>query len=140
MERQTLYSDKYLDVYYNQDLRLIEYYWKEATEDMTEAEYRMILLDLTDEVDEKVKSGAWMLDSFLLDNQNFLFVMSPKLQEWHTRKITSVATTWGAKKVAIVMSEEFASQMSIEQTMEEDKKANSLTRYFDNMEEAKEWL
>ena len=38
------------------------------------------------------------------------------------------------------MSEEFVSQMSIEQAMEENDDASILTQYFSDIEEAKEWL
>ena len=40
----------------------------------------------------------------------------------------------------VIMSEELFSQMSIEQTIEENRDINLLTRYFDNLAEAKEWL
>ena len=136
MERHLLHSDKYLDIYYDQGSRFIEYYWKKATEDMTEAEYRMLIMDILDMVDEK----GWRPAYYLLDNRDFLFTLSPKLQEWQKKYPAKKSIELGVKKAAMVMSENFVSQFSIEQTFEDDKEVNALTQYFSDIEEAKEWL
>jgi hypothetical protein len=39
-----------------------------------------------------------------------------------------------------VISQEMIAQLSIEQTMEEHEGVKFITRYFDNKEEAKEWI
>lgn len=128
----TLHSDKYLDVFYESNQKLIEFYWKKATEEMTEAEYRMVMSDLVDEVSDNIGS----LKQLLLDNRDFLFVMSPKLQKWQARKVFKKVTEFGVKKCAIIMSHDFVAQFSIEQTIEEDERTHMITRYFDSVDDS----
>lgn len=136
MEKQTLHSDKYLDVYYSPDLRLIEYYWKKATEEMSEAEYRMVIWDMLDIVEGK----GWRPEYYLLDNRDFLFTMFPKLQEWQVKYPMERSIKLGAKKAAVIMSEDFVSQVSIEQTFEEGEEGRFILKYFSSTEAGKEWL
>ncbi len=140
MSKFHLHSDKYLDAIYDKRLNLVEFYWKPATIDMTEAEYRMIVTDVVDEVIDNVQSGFWKVPNWLLDNRNFLFIISPKLQEWQAKKIFRPLVRIGCKKSALVMSEDVVSQFSIEQTVQEHDQANLVMHYFFDLHQANVWL
>lgn len=81
---------------------------------------------------------------FFLDNRLNFFVISPELQQWHAKNIsTQIAKTLPNPellKVAIVVSEDFISQLSIEQTLEEHATTGEISRYFEDECEAREWL
>ncbi|WP_299457699.1 hypothetical protein [uncultured Microscilla sp.] len=140
MQIHTIYSDQYMDTYYNDDLQLIEIYWKDTTENMTEAEYRMLLLDTLDNLEKGIEENSWKCSKILADNRSFLFTMSPRLQEWQAKYVFAKLLGLGLQKSAIIMSQEFISQFSIEQTLEENTNINENNRYFDNIQEAKDWL
>lgn len=140
MEIKTIYSDEYVDTYYNGHLQLIENHWKKSTEHLTEAEYRMLTLDTLDVLEKSIQENGWVFNRILADNRNFLFTMPPKLQEWQAKHVFAKLLELGLKKTAIIMSQEFISQYSIEQTFEESPELNESTRYFDNIKEAKDWL
>ncbi len=136
MEKQTLYSDKYLGAFYDQDLNLIEHYWKKDSEYITEAEYQTIHTNVV----ATILDNGWKGKKALLDNRDFLFTISPELQTWQAENIFPKAIANGLEKVAIIMSEELFSQMSIEQTIEEHEEIETITCYFDSISKAKEWL
>jgi len=79
------------------------------------------------------------LSSFLLDTTDFDFTISPTTQTWVAENILPKLSTFGMKKVAFLVSTDFITQMSIEQTMEE-KVFNFSVRYFDQSSEALNWL
>ncbi|WP_299457701.1 hypothetical protein [uncultured Microscilla sp.] len=140
MKIHTLYSDQYATSYYNPDLLLLETYWKKPTEDMTNANYQMVLLDTLDELERGIQQHGWRFDKMIADNRQFLFIMSPRLQEWQTKYIFNKLLGYGLKKTAIVMSKAFTSQFSIEQTFEESPETNEITKYFDDIQEARNWI
>lgn len=140
MTKVNLHSGKYLEASYNPQTRLGEFYWKKTTEDMTEAEYRMIMSDILDKFMENLKTKNWSGANWLLDNRQFLFTMPPKLQEWQAKKIFEPLVESGAKKVAVIMSEDWVTQFAIEQTFDEDGETKMLTQYFSDLDQANEWL
>ncbi|PIY12616.1 MAG: hypothetical protein COZ18_01630 [Flexibacter sp. CG_4_10_14_3_um_filter_32_15] len=68
------------------------------------------------------------------------FVVSPEAQEWMNEHIFAPAMEVGFSKLAVVMSTEFLAQLSIEQVMEEEVGQQITTKYFDEIEEAREWI
>lgn len=136
MGKQTVYSDKYLDAFYDQDFKLIEHYWKKESENITEAEYQTIHTNVV----ATILDNGWKGKKALLDNRDFLFTITPELQEWQAKHIFPKAIKQGLEKVAIIMSQELFSQMSIEQTIEEHEEIEVITCYFDDISKAKEWL
>lgn len=77
---------------------------------------------------------------FLFHSKNFDYAISPDFQQWIDDNIFPRYIAAGVKKFAYIMSADMISQLSIEQTMEEKKAAAFETRFFENEEEAMEWL
>ena len=76
----------------------------------------------------------------LVDTSLFNFVFLKDMQDWVTANVVSVLREIDIKKWASIVSPQFFSQVSIEQTMESNKTYEFETRYFDKEEDALEWL
>jgi hypothetical protein len=101
---------------------------------MTEEEYKQEFLNYLDII-LKVRPKK-----IIPDTRNMFFPIAPELQEWTNQTIFPPSLEMGLNKAAFVISQEMIAQLSIEQTMEEHEGVKFITRYFDNKEEAKEWI
>lgn len=130
-------ENKYFTSYFDEDLNLYELYWHKVSEEMEDEEYKLFM---SQERDYLIEAG-YRLDALILDNREFLFSMSPDLQEWQAGEILAKMLEKNPNpNNAIIVSSDFISQLSIEQAMEENEKAENTTRYFENELEAKEWI
>lgn len=129
-----LYQSNYLEIDAFDEQRLLELTWLPATADMTSEEYK----------DEHVELLKFMLaqntEKVLGNIKDLGFVVSPEVQEWMNINIFIPAMEVGFNKLAVVMSAEFLAQLSIEQVMEEEVGQQIMTKYFDSIEEAREWI
>lgn len=128
-----IYEDNYKVIYYHQKQSMIEDVWQE-TEKMTNKEYH----------DEMQNIGNLVVkhrpEKLLVDARKFNFAISPETQEWIDDKIFTQFLEGGLKKLAMIMSPDFIAQLSIEQTMEEEKTGGFETRYFKSKEKGIKWL
>ena len=144
MSRVTIVENKYTSVHFDEDLNLYEQVWNTETEDMEEEEYKDIITQLIATLEDKVDS--YIIHNYLLDNRNFLFSMSPEMQEWNAKNSTQFFVDLMEKqgldsvKNAIIVSADFISQLSIEQAFEENQEGEQYTKYFEEEQEAREWL
>ncbi len=76
----------------------------------------------------------------LINTKNFDYAITPNLQEWTDANIFPKYLEAGVTKIAIVVSQDFISGISVEQTMDEEKGKEFDTQYFDNDTAAKDWL
>ncbi|WP_045114620.1 hypothetical protein [Microscilla marina] len=133
-------SNKYFTAYFDVDLCLIEVYWQEESSDMTDDDYK----ELMGGVIQRMLDNNYLplLRYQLLDNRSNLFTMSPELQEWQNEHVGKkvVEAIGDYPKTAFIQSEDFITQLSFEQTMEETDETSGLVRYFDNVIDAKSWL
>lgn len=129
-------ESKYLEAFYDVDLEMVELYWKESSEHMEDHEYQTLTKELLNNVNGRKISNQ------LLDNRQFLFSMSPALQEWSEKEISSKMFAQNPEvRVAVLTSQDFITQLSIEQAIEEDNNSSDENvRYFEDEQEAKEWL
>ena len=136
----TVLENKYCSIYLDLSLDLFEQYWHSESLHMEEEDYKETHLTMRDHLAE----NAYTPHRFFLDNRLNFFVISPELQEWHAKNIsTKVVESLpnpGLLRVAIIVSEDFISQLSIEQTIEEYTSTNEFTKYFQDEVQAREWL
>lgn len=132
--------NKYFEAYFDKSLGLYELHWLEASQDMTEEEYKTLILQQIQIIKENDLFDVWQYQ--LLDNRFNFFTMPPSLQEWQDEHIgKSILEALGDyPKTAFIQSEDFSSQFSFEQTMDETNETNGMVKYFDNVAEAKSWL
>ncbi|EAY25403.1 hypothetical protein [Microscilla marina] len=143
MRIQTSSKDNtYFEAFLDEDLKLYELYWLEGSEDMTDQEYVTLLTHQFDIVlkNDHIKDTQSFCQ--LLDNRFNFFTMSPELQEWQNEYVgKAIFDTLGYyPKTAFIQSEDFITQLSFEQSMEETNETNGMVKYFDNVEDAKLWL
>lgn len=123
---------------YNSEFHLVEHVWHKESERMSEEEYKQNFLAMIDNLPENCTPKR-----YLLDHRDFLFSIVPELQEWHDKNVFAKAQTVDAdfktSKIAIVTTDDFVAQLSIEQAMKEGELTEN-TRYFDNEVAAHEWL
>jgi len=101
----------------------------------------MVDQDFKDEMEAELKYvEKHKVTKYLIDTLNFRFVINPELQEWTDKHVNKKLDELGLKKLAYIVSEDFISQLSIKQTMNESEKQNYETRFFTSLEEAKSWL
>ncbi len=129
-----VYNSQYLHSVFFPEQELIEMNWKPSTEKMTESEYKQETLNFQDIL------LKFRPKKILVDTRDMLFIVTPELQEWMNREIFPTSLSIGITQSAFVMSKDFFSQLSIEQTMEEREGLKFINRYFENKEEAREWL
>jgi hypothetical protein len=129
-----VYDSQYLNSVFFPEQELIEMNWKPSTEKMTEEEYKQETLNINDIV------LKFRPKKILFDASNMFFVVVPELQEWTNREGIPVSLSVGMNKSAFVVSKDLFSQVSIEQTMEEQAGSQFINRYFDNKEDARKWL
>ncbi|WP_299466124.1 hypothetical protein [uncultured Microscilla sp.] len=130
-------SNKYFSSSYDEELKLYSLVWHKTSEYMEEHEYKMLMQA---DRDAMLKNYD-QLSFILIDLTERLDTMSPELQEWSTKNISSyIFDKYEVLKVAIVNSRDFSTQFSLEQAIEEDNISEDLTRYFDKKEEAEAWL
>lgn len=129
-----IYQSDYLQIDAFDEQRLLELTWLPATSHMIAEEYK----------NEHVELLKFMLaqktEKVLGNIKNLGFVASPQVQEWMNENIFVPAMGVGFSKLAVVMSTEFLAQLAIEQVMDEEVGQQIMTKYFDDVEEAKEWI
>ncbi len=134
---ETLFSNKFNDIVYNEQNGIHYHITKEATSSMSEQEFREMLLNW-----KKVMSES-QVKLILVDNRNFQFPISPELQTWTAQNIsTPVLALDSVQKFCFVLPEEFIAQLSISQLTSESNNISQAEqlKYFANPEQAEEWL
>lgn len=132
---ETVYQSKYLTLVVDKENQILRVLWSETTENMTDEEFRAELVKYA-EVSEQYRP-----QKSLVDTRYFLMPIVPETQEWVNANIHQRSLKAGIKKFAYLVSKDLFSQVSIEQTMEEDNAKGIFdTQYFDNENQAMEWL
>jgi len=129
------HQSKYLDIYYDIQLSIQKRIWKSATSEMTVNEWKELNhIGLANLLEQKIKK-------VLNNTSEFYFAISPELQDWYNKEMFSHWIAAGGYKVAMVISKEMISQLSIEQNMDEPiAKFGLLTKFFATDKQAYEWL
>ncbi len=128
---KTLQEDVYWVFSYDESLKILKTTWKG--------------LDLDEHIfKEKMQSIAAVVPThpvaaFLANTLQFNFGISPDLQEWHNDLLFPVFEKAGLKKMAIIVSKDIFSQVSIEQAYDVNT-FGFVTQYFETEQEATQWL
>lgn len=129
-----VYKSKYLELHYYQDEDYLLAIWIETNEEMTDVAYQNEMLQQL-EVIKKYK-----ISGLLPDARNLQFMITHEMQDWLDENIFIPAFQAGLTKVAILVSKEFYTSLSIELTMSEQQGQQFNTKYFNTREDAKNWL
>lgn len=77
--------------------------------------------------------------AFLANTTGMNYSITPTMQEWHNNLLFPIFAKIGLQKMAIVLSEDLFTQVSIEQAYEENPNSFQ-TQYFDSEETALIWI
>jgi len=126
-----LYQTNFLTI--NLHENFIELIWTKESERAKAEDFKVWNNAIADMVEKH--SPTCMLANCL----NYFFTITPELQEWSVENVFNRFEKAGLKRLAMLMSTAFISQLSIEQFVEEAN-TSLITRYYDNESLAKDWL
>jgi hypothetical protein len=130
-----IYKSDYQTINFDENTSILSKSWTPKTDDL-DADTFVTEVNKIAECAEKHNS-KYILD----DTRDFSFTITIELQSWVDNKVFPRFIAAGLKKYAIIVSKEFISQLSIEQTMEGQKGTQTFeVLYFDNTEEAQRWI
>jgi len=131
---KVIYESNYQTFNLNKKKSYLIAIWSEKSEKIVNEDFKNEMYAELEYV-EKYQAKNYLIDTF-----NFRFIITPTLQEWTDQHINTKLDELGLQKLAYIVSEDFVSQLSIKQTMDESKKENYATRFFTSCEEAEAWL
>ncbi|EAY30553.1 hypothetical protein [Microscilla marina] len=122
------YKSEFLEVSYDSENSWVISKWTPNTRYLTIDQYKQEVLVVCQAfIDHKPVFGSLAL------TQDFYFILDPETQEWLTQQFEG----YQPSKSAVVVAQEFVSQLSIEQTVQS---MDIIVNYFSNEQEAREWL
>ncbi|NJL14851.1 MAG: hypothetical protein HC913_18860 [Microscillaceae bacterium] len=130
-----LHENRFIKAYHYPSLQFLDTIWF-TTAQMLDEEYRNLMGTYLYCV-EKCRPSYVMIDS-----QAARYSIAPDMQDWVNEKVYPQAVAWGVRRLAFVVSQEFYTQMSLEQVVEDSKQMipNLKQGFFQHREEAKKWL
>jgi hypothetical protein len=133
---QIIDENKFRKLLYHEDTAILEDVWLPESEQMdvdTFKEQAHINLDA------RLK---YQPQYFLSDLRNYHFAISPDLQLWLAKEVIKVNEITALQKTALIVTQDFITQLSIEQAIDEiqENRKRSTPAYFVEREEAIEWL
>jgi len=129
-----LEENDYISVYDLPEKSILELIWKPTSANLEQEEYKKLILRWANTVE------SFHPKAILVDTREHYVAIVPELQQWFVEVIFPKYAASGMEKFAFIMSVDFFSQLSIEQTMEEDSSVPFITKYFPNYEEAFVWV
>ncbi|OQX98616.1 MAG: hypothetical protein B6I24_04850 [Bacteroidetes bacterium 4572_128] len=130
-----IYESQFLNIFYEEDISLMTEIFTEETENITDEKYKKMMLNILECI-KKYKPIK-----LIVDLKNFIFIIVPELQEWQDKNIVPEISKCSAKIAAYIVSKDFFSQMSIEQTVEEEESEKNFTvKYFEDIKKARKWI
>jgi len=131
MESVQLHEDGFLRILWDAKRRMISVHWKDATATMTGEDFKRELALIPGHVEERKAQGL------LVDVSHFGHKMSPEVQQWRVRNISSRYNAAGLQRFAFL----FPNVSQIPQGMNQSSEGEAfLTRAFTGREEAVTWL
>ena len=126
-----LHDDKFLQILWDENSRIIGIKWKEVTSCMTEENLKDELKLFANYVEQKKAFGI------LVDICNFRYKMSPAMQEWRLKNISSRYSAAGVQRFAFLLPAGSPIPPVVNEYSPGEKFA---TRAFQNLDEAMNWL
>lgn len=130
---KTLHTSKYYEILFDTNKSLIIHKALPATSDMSDEDFKQEML-LFAEMCEKYTPTRDLVN---LVNMNYS--IAPKMQEWVNTKVFPKFMNM-IERMALVTPSGIFEVVALEQTMEEETAQNFYQKYFDDEEQALEWI
>jgi len=127
-----IYESKFKTTVYSESESLISNYW--TNEEMQDADFQHEITVWIEAIEELTPLRL------LADTRLFNYAITVDMQEWNNNTTFPRIIAAGVKKFAIIMPADLLIQLSLQQTMEEDKTGAFAYNYFDNEDSARAWL
>jgi len=129
-----IYHDDFWTISFDNEHSIITAEWSENSLNLTDDIYKLKMEKYTQFI-EQYKAQKALANCLKLG-----FVISPSVQEWTNNVLFPRILAVGQHSVAVVLPNEFITQLSLEQILEEEKGQKFVSRYFDNAQDARTWL
>lgn len=129
-----LHQTDYIKVVHNQATGIFEYHWTARNKELDDKDYQRELLSMMHFI-HQIKPAL-----VIANTQQSTFVVHLEMQEWLIEHVIAAAARAGMKKLALIVSQDFITQISIEQSIEDTAEKPFITQYFDSVEKGRNWL
>ncbi len=108
--------------------------WQKDSEDLEEDDFKKEMLELS----------TFFLNlqpqKVLIDMREFYFLVVPEIQDWVNENVNSKLSKLHDTKTAFVVSPDFFTAVSVEQTLEEANGKKLNNKFFEEYNQAVKWL
>ncbi|WP_020526829.1 hypothetical protein [Flexithrix dorotheae] len=130
---QTVFTSEYLIIKTDHEASILYWEWTEETKHLTDDKFLALAKIIMDKAYELKYQNA--IDNAL----NFRFAVSVQLQEKMAATMFSIRRYF-TSRLAHVNAKEMVSSLSQQQVWEENKEKKYVEKYFNNLEDAMEWI
>lgn len=129
-----LHQSRFLSISNLPEASAVAIEWLPDSSKMTDDEFKSEVYAEREAL-EKVHPTAILANTLKMG-----YTIPPELQEWHNGVMDPVFAKIGLKKLAILVSQDFFSQIAVEQLIDDSSQASLLTKYFENEQAAINWI
>lgn len=130
-----VYADSnYILISYLSDSKILKIQWKKESENMSVEDFKQQISFIREAV---IQYKPYYILGLTVE---MTYGITPELQEWHNDFLFSAFRDEKLQKLAVIVSEDIFTQVSIEQLIEDEKDASFITQYFDKEADALDWL
>jgi hypothetical protein len=131
MKPAQLHEDEYLQIFWDEQTRIISIDWKEATATMTDEDFKTELTLFAKQVEDK---GA---PRILIDVSKFRHRPGEEVGKWRLKNVSTRYNAAGVRRFAFLLSKDSPVPSMASQSAEGER---FLTQSFNSCEQATAWL
>lgn len=131
--KKQLYESRFTKIYYSREDELFEVI-RPVPSDISDEKFKSEFLQWKDLV------LKYRPKRQLIDNREYAYIIAPDMQEWVDKNVLAPSVKAGLKRVAFLLPSDIFSETSIAQTMEENAGRALKIMYFNDYNEAVDWL
>lgn len=129
-----LHQTDYIKVMHNESTGIFEYHWTARNQELDDQGYQRELSKMMEFI-HSIKPQL-----VIANTQQSTFVVHLEMQAWLIEHVIAAAARAGMKKLALIVSKDFITQISIEQSIDDTEEKPFITQYFDGVEKGRNWL
>lgn len=129
-----IYKTDYQTINLLEDGSIINNVWSPSTATLDEEGFKKEIEHFEAQISQHKPKAI------LGDTLQLRFPISPEVQQWIGEFLFPSVARAGVKKYAVIVSVDLITQLSVEQTVDEEKSGSFVFRYFSDSNKALEWL
>lgn len=132
--KESIYENEFSETFIDSENSIYGYRWKSTNIDMTPEQYKAEMTRHASNISQYTPQFV------LVDFRESEFIIDPDLQSFVSETLFQSMLDVGTKKLAVIQTPDYIMQLSIEQTVNEQKDSKYITQYFSDTEEAQMWF